>query len=177
MNLRFLENALSRLVFMQYHGTIATDMCHLYYDSNFILKNFKENDKNIIHQYLHIIMHCIFQHAFVNPAIKRPVWNLACDIAVEYAINGLDINNIDTSMESEQQEIFQKLQSHLKYMTAEKIYQYYISEKISDYQCERLSRIFSQDDHKPWYNKPETSSSDNEIPENSSQSAMTYEEA
>ena len=72
VHLRFMENALSRLVFVPYGGTIATDMCRLYYNSQFILPDFQKNDKTLTHRYLHIILHCIFRHAYVGPAIRRP---------------------------------------------------------------------------------------------------------
>lgn len=195
LNLRFLENALSRLVFVPYNGTIATDMSCLYYDSRFILKNFKINDKNIQRRYLHIIMHCIFQHAFVSPSICRNIWNIACDIAVEYVINELNLKITDISIQTEQQKIFNSLKSEIKYMTAEKIYQYYMSENISESQCERLNRIFALDDHSAWYSKPDISdnnsqnnssgddSQDNDNSDNHNknpspmQYAMTHEEA
>ena len=57
VHLRFMENALSRLVFVPYGGTIATDMCRLYYNSQFILPDFQKNDKTLTHRYLHIILH------------------------------------------------------------------------------------------------------------------------
>lgn len=151
MNLRFMENALSRLVFVPYVGTIATDMCRLYYDSAFVLKSFQQNDRNITRRYLHMIMHCIFRHAFISPSVDRDIWNLSCDIAVEYMIQELNLKCIDCSMESEQQKILISLKSNLKYMTAEKIYQYYIDENISKGQCEDLRAAFLLDDHEPWY--------------------------
>lgn len=126
MNLRFMENALSRLVFVPYVGTIATDMCRLYYDSAFVLKSFQQNDRNITRRYLHMIMHCIFRHVIISPSVDRDIWNLSCDIAVEYMIQELNLKCIDCSMESEQQKILISLKSNLKYMTAEKIYQYYL---------------------------------------------------
>lgn len=158
MNLRFMENALSRLVFVPYVGTIATDMCRLYYNSAFVLKSFQQNDKNITRRYLHMIMHCIFRHAFISPSVDRDIWNLSCDIAVEYMIQELNLKCIDRSMESKQQKILSRLKSNLKYMTAEKIYQYYIDENISKEQCEDLRAAFLLDDHEPWYSSSGSSS-------------------
>lgn len=151
VHLRFMENALSRLVFVPYGGTIATDMCRLYYNSQFILPDFQKNDKTLTHRYLHIILHCIFRHAYVGPAIRRPVWNLACDIAVEQMIQELHLKCIDDDYGNAQRGILQELQSQLKYMTAEKIYHYYITQNISDAQCEQLQGAFALDEHEVWY--------------------------
>ena len=151
VHLRFMENALSRLVFVPYGGTIATDMCRLYYNSQFILPDFQKNDKTLTHRYLHIILHCIFRHAYVGPAIRRPVWNLACDIAVEQMIQELHLKCIDDDYGNAQRGILQELQSQLKYMTAEKIYHYYITQNISDAQCEQLQEAFALDEHEVWY--------------------------
>lgn len=151
VHLRFMENALSRLVFVPYGGTIATDMCRLYYNSQFILPDFQKNDKTLTHRYLHIILHCIFRHAYVGPAIRRPVWNLACDIAVEQMIQELHLKCIDDDYGNAQRGILQELQSQLKYMTAEKIYHYYITQNISDAQCEQLQEAFALDEREVWY--------------------------
>lgn len=152
MNLRFMENALSRLVFVPYDGMVATDMCRLYYDSTFVLKSFQQNDKNITRRYLHMIMHCIFRHAFISPSVeRRDIWNLSCDIAVEHMIQELNLKCIDRSMEAKQWEILGNLKSNLKHMTAEKIYQYYIDKNISKKQYESLHKAFLLDDHEPWY--------------------------
>lgn len=36
-------------------------------------------------------------------------------------------------------------------MTAEKIYHYYITQNISDAQCEQLQEAFALDEHEVWY--------------------------
>lgn len=44
-----------------------------------------------------MVMHCIFRHFLVSPSINQPLWNLACDMAVEGVINGLDLPALMTS--------------------------------------------------------------------------------
>jgi predicted metal-dependent peptidase len=155
LNLRFLENALSRLVLMPYEGTVATDSRYLYYDSRHILSEFRIDEKHITRSYLHMVLHCIFQHSFVNPSIRIPLWNLACDIAVEIMIRELNLKCIDNSCESAQNRVLQELKSNLKYMTAEKIYYYYTEKNISDSYIEQLQELFCEDDHSVWYKPPE----------------------
>lgn len=159
VNLRFMENALSRLVFRPYNGTIGTDMCSLYYDSRFVLKDFHACDKMIARRYLHVIMHCIFRHAFVGPSVRIPVWDLACDIAVEHMIQELNLQCIDRTCETQQNSVLQHLQSKLKYMTAEMIYQHYTNKGITDKQCEDLRKAFQLDDHAAWYQSQQSAAS------------------
>ena len=121
MNLRFMKNALGRCDLVPYHGTVATDAVNFYYHPSYILKQFQQNQNRITRTYLHMMMHCIFQHQFVSPYIRRNIWNLACDIAVEKMIQELHLDMIDKSPELNQNRIFSQLEENVKYMTAEKI--------------------------------------------------------
>ena len=151
MNLRFMKNALGRCELVPYHGTVATDAINIYYHPNYILKQFQQNQKQIIKTYLHMMMHCIFQHQFVSLYIRRNVWNLACDIAVEKMIQELHLDTIDKSHEEQQNKIFIQLEKNIKYMTAEKIYHYLMSKNISDETCAQMQEVFQEDNHEIWY--------------------------
>ena len=151
MNLRFMKNALGRCDLVPYHGTVATDAVNFYYHPHYILKQFQQNQNRITRTYLHMMMHCIFQHQFVSPYIRRNVWNLACDIAVEKMIQELHLDMIDKSPEQNQNRIFSQLEGNIKYMTAEKIYEYLMSRNLSDEACARMQEDFQEDNHDVWY--------------------------
>lgn len=91
VNMRFLDSALSRFTFIA-NGTetIMTDGEMLYYNPLFVLKRFAGEQSASPRDYLHIVLHCIFRHMFVAPNVNIPIWDLACDIAVEAAITGMD---------------------------------------------------------------------------------------
>ena len=143
MNLRFMKNVLGRCELVPYHGTVGTDAVNFYYSPKYILNQFKENQKQIIRTYLHTILHCIFQHQFVSPFIDRPVWNLSCDIAVEKIIQELRLDTIDTTPEINQNRTFSYLQDNIKYMTAEKIYEFLTEKKTFCRIHSRTSKRFS----------------------------------
>lgn len=52
--------------------------------------------------YLHMVMHCVFLHMFVDPTLNRPYWDLACDIAVENIITELGLRAVTTAREKQQ---------------------------------------------------------------------------
>lgn len=155
MNLRFMKNALGRCDLVPYMGTVAADAVCFYYYPPYILKQFEENQNRITRTYLHMILHCIFQHQFVSPYIRRPLWNLACDIAVENMIQELHVDSIDKSPESAQADLLRKLRENVKYMTAEKIYDYFKNENLSEEYAIELGKLFQEDNHDVWYGAPD----------------------
>lgn len=161
VNMRFMENAISRLSYKTYQNTIGTDGMMLYYNPCYILKRYKEKQKLVSHDYFHLILHCIFRHNFVGAGIERRLWNIACDIAVEYQIKNFRMECIDNIFENEKNRVFNDLQKSVKHMTAEEIYHKFrngISEKNLAY----YEKIFITDDHSIWYNPYDNSGSDND---------------
>lgn len=93
LKLRFMQSAMGRLFMTPEHtDTIATDGRHFLYDPFFIIKSADkyENAVLVIRQYLHVLMHCIYRHMFFAENMNKRLWNLACDIAVENVILGID---------------------------------------------------------------------------------------
>lgn len=151
VNLRFLDLALSKFQYHPYDdSTYFTNGEYLIYNPRHILKTYK-NEKNApVRDYLHIVMHCVFRHMFTDPTLNRPLWDLACDIAVENVINELHLKAVDTSRSSVQQTEIEKIKQKVKLLTAEKIY-VYITEELSEQQAAQLRRYFYADNHEIWY--------------------------
>lgn len=133
--------------------TIASDGSNIYCNSRYILKLFLDNTEYLTRQYLHTVLHCIFQHQFIDSYMDFNIWNLACDIAVENIISELDTDKIDRSCESKQAKEISKLKNSIDFMTAEKIYGYYMEHQLIEKRYEYLSDIFKADEHELWYNK------------------------
>ena len=47
--------------------------------------------------YMHLVVHGIFRHFFVNPQIEQRKWDLACDMATEYIIESWKLDFADIS--------------------------------------------------------------------------------
>lgn len=155
LNLRFMDGAVSRLVPVPCPvNGIGTDTRHLFFDSVTVLRLFADNSRLITRMYLHSVLHCVFQHPYVGDSVRRDVWDLACDIAVEQMLRDLHLSCIDTACEGLQQQVLTALRSRVKLMTAEHIYRYFMAQNITDIQCAEMQKAFFMDDHMPWYVPP-----------------------
>lgn len=151
VNLRFLDMALSRFEYVSYiESTYFTNGEFLIYNPQHVLKSYKTEKDAPVRDYLHIVMHCVFRHMFMNPALNRPLWDLACDIAVENVINELYLKSVDTNRAKYQQAEINKIKSKVKILTAEKIYSYLIDE-LTELQAAELRGYFYADNHEIWY--------------------------
>lgn len=156
VNMRFLDMALSQLPYVVANTTICTDGKYLYYDPVYILNNYKEEKENITRGYLHIIMHCIFRHMYVDSLVNKELWDLSCDIAVEASILGLNVNSVNTNLSEQRLDAIEKLSKKVKLITAEKLYDYFLNCNLSDSKIKDLLELFYFDDHTIWYKNEET---------------------
>ena len=156
VNLRFLDAALSQF---QYVSTpeisLATDGQHLLYSPVQILISYKEDKARPVRDYLHVVLHCIFQHMYVDPKLDRNIWDLAVDIAVEAAINELDLKATASSRGERGREKIAKIKEKVGMLTAEKIYRYYLDQNLNETQIAAVRSDFEADDHRIWYMEPE----------------------
>ena len=131
--------------------TLASDGETLFYTPLWVLKTYKDEQNAIVRAYLHAILHCVFKHMFVHTLVDRDLWDLACDIAVEYVIDGLSLPSLSVKKEVYQRQVYSELQKELKQLTAEKIYHYYREKKLTDMELKVLRGAFAADDHVLWY--------------------------
>lgn len=188
VNLRFLESALCRFRFMPgddpenirkyLHGvpveTLATNGEFLFFNSRYVLTTFQEHADRLIHDYLHIVMHCIFCHSFAD-MLRAPLWDLACDIAVEMVIEELNLKNLEDERTEQQRAVFYRLRQQLKVVSAEKIYALY--RNLTDEECAIMRSAFFSDDHSLWYIPAGLGAGEGEdgIPGGASSQAELYE--
>lgn len=152
VNLRYLDMALSMFELCPNEAvTLLTDGKHLLYDPVHILKCYKAEKEIPVRDYLHVVMHCVFRHMFTNPAIDRPLWDLACDIAVENVINDIGLKSVAASRVDTQQKYIKEYSKKTKFLTAEKIYALLKAEKISPEKAAVIRECFCADEHDIWY--------------------------
>ena len=151
VNLRFMDVALSYHKRIPYEGALATDGKNLLYDPGFVLRTYKESQEEMVRTYLHMILHCVFQHPFIGFSVDERLWSLACDMAVECAINDLGLNGISSGREEKQNQVVSEIRKELKILTAEKIYSLLKRTDYSDWALTQWETVFESDDHTPWY--------------------------
>ena len=151
VNLRFLDMALSCLEYTSEGGSIAVDGERIFYNPMWVLKRCKDERNAIVRDYLHMVFHCIFHHAFVSTSMDTDMWDAACDIAAENAISELNLPCVKCGREALQKPFINKLRRDVKCLTAEKIYYYLRESGISDGELVALRQNFLSDDHSLWY--------------------------
>jgi predicted metal-dependent peptidase len=152
VNLRFLDMALSQFeLFPIDTSTMLTDAKYILYNPRHILENYKTAKEIPVRDYLHLVMHCIFRHMYMDPSLNRPYWDLACDIAVENMITELNLKAVTTARERQQAQYISAIKKELKYVTAEKIYSY-LRQTIPDpKKIAEIRGLFYADNHEIWY--------------------------
>ncbi|MBQ9155408.1 MAG: metallopeptidase [Eubacterium sp.] len=155
INLRFMEAAFIKIVPDHDMDTLsmATDGRFLYYNAAHICRLYQKEKGLPARDYLHTVLHCVFRHLFISKKIDGPVWDLACDIAVENLINKMNLKSLSCERETAQAWLIRDLAGKLPRLSAEWIYKYFMEENISDVEIEQLRRNFMADDHSIWYNK------------------------
>ena len=172
-NLRFLDIALCQFKFVPSEiDTFATEGQHVYFNPVWIIKRYMDEKDIFMRDYLHMVFHCIFKHMFVGKDVNQKYWNLACDMAVEFSISGLNVDCVKAKREAEQQLVFSELKNHLKLLTAEKIYNYYLNNPIDKEEYARLNTLFHVDNHSLWYDQvqDEEEEEKSETPSNNEES-------
>lgn len=154
VNLRFLDAALSQFTYSPAPGLLATDGRRIYYDAKPLLRNYRQEQERPVRDYLHMVLHCVFRHNFVNTLLDLNCWDLACDMAVEAIINELNLQSTASVRRHRQASLLEQVQSEVAPLTAEKIYRYYLDQHLSPDQIALLREDFCADDHRIWYLPP-----------------------
>ena len=154
MKMRFLDMAVFRLKPLPAPVSMATDGNYLFYSPIWILKRYKAEQNIVTRDYMHVMLHCIFRHPFINSLVDHDLWNLACDIAVEVVIQELHQSILSVRMEIKRSTVISELQAKVKQMTAEKLYHYFQNHPPK----EEWKELFRADDHEIWYDRKQRES-------------------
>lgn len=155
VNLRFMDKAISmlKLVVLEGFNNVTVDGESIGYDPVFVAKSYKKSKTIPTRQYLHMVLHCVFQHFYVSSLVNKDAWNLACDIAVENIINELNMSCVSNEKVLKQMEWLSELQENVKYMTAEVLYKYLCEKNLSADEMWKLRQLFFMDDHSIWFER------------------------
>ncbi len=152
VNLRFLDASMSRLKPVETEAILfGTDGRVLAYDPRYVLRGYKSDRALPVRNYLHAVLHCVYRHNFIHTLSDQTLWNLACDIAVEYSITQLGLNATEAERQKRQLLVYQKLQQNVKLLTAEKLYRYMLDQDLHPIRIAEWQELFKGDDHALWY--------------------------
>lgn len=152
VSLRFMDLALCKLAYkMADVERTATDGAFLYYNPRHIFKLYEAGNAELNHSHLHTVFHCIFYHPFIDKTINRPLWDLACDIAVEGIISELNMKQLDCVSSLQITQELSILKAKYGKLTAERLYRKFLNGNLRASEVIRLQKIFGFDDHVVWY--------------------------
>ena len=121
----------------------ATEGQYLLYDAKSLLLRYREDQLWPMRAWLHMMVHCLFRHMFVSTLVERPLWNLACDMAVEAMLQSLQLEELAPAPLPEM--------SGVKVFTAEKIYAWLLANPQDELRLADWQARFSLDDHSLGY--------------------------
>ncbi len=161
LDLRYLNVALSALTPKSDKSvhTFATDGSFLCFSAEQALRVFKQNAKYLDRLYLHTILHCIFSHLWIMPGNidsgdYRRFWHLACDIAVEYVIDGINKPCTKRILSGLRQVTYEKLRAEKGSISAARIYR--MLWEMPEEEIIALEMEFHTDDHRYWPKKTDS---------------------
>ncbi|MBQ1596111.1 MAG: VWA domain-containing protein, partial [Clostridia bacterium] len=151
MNMRYLDSAVFKLMPVPGALSLATDGRFLFYEPEFLIHEYQQEKTVVARDLLHVVLHCIFQHAFIHEAVKQEYWDLAVDIAVENLINDQDLDCFRCEREISQKKVLQSLNIPFQTLTAERIYRWLLESGKEAEEVETLRKFFKADEHDLWY--------------------------
>lgn len=165
MKMRFLDMAVFRLKPYPTELKFATDGNYLYYHPLWLLKHYQEESNCVTRDYMHVLIHCIFRHPFVNTLVDHDLWDLSCDIAAEAMILEFHQPIMSVKAEVRRGVVIAELQAKIKQLTAEKLYHYF-----QDHHPEpEWAKLFHADDHDIWYDRHQQQSLQQQAQQKSNQ--------
>ncbi len=127
--------------------TIGTDAEHLFCNPEYLIATFSTEPERIRRGYLHILLHCLFQHPFQQQKYGNELWNLACDMAVEQIIRRENQKRLAVPENAMQEQCFAVLGDTP--LSAEKISDM-LRENCFPFSREEMQAAFAFDDHSLW---------------------------
>lgn len=152
LSMRFLDVALSALEFVEDPGIslTATDGFALHYHGEELIQLYRTDRKLVNRAYLHMIIHCLFAHMYMEKGREEELWNLACDMGAEYILDGLYIPCVHRRGSPLRRKTYHSLKENMKVVTAQGIYHWLLKQSLDHGEKEALKREFLVDDHSLW---------------------------
>lgn len=149
IELPFMVIALGQLepVHKEEISLLGTDGANIFINSSRIIQSRENNPKYLNRAYLHTVMHCIFSHLWIGGQRDRLLWGIACDIAVEYVIDGMELPGIRRAISWIRQQTYSEL-GELSGISAATIYDWLRLQPNG--RIDAILKEYVADDHRFW---------------------------
>ncbi|MCD8334822.1 MAG: VWA-like domain-containing protein [Clostridiales bacterium] len=151
-SMRFLDIALSGLDYRMNLNTVTvgTDGISILFNPTYLQRVYRDDLVELNRVYLHMILHCMFRHELNREGRDEDLWTVACDIAVESILDGMENRSIQLSISTFREETYDWLGEECPVLTAEAIYRALERRQINYLDILRLKQEFLRDDHQFW---------------------------
>lgn len=155
LSMRFLDIALSGLDYRMNLNTVTvgTDGINILFNPTYLQRVYQQDLVELNRVYLHMILHCIFRHELNREGRDEEFWTVACDIAVESVLDGIDNRAVNLMLSAFREETYDWLREECPVLTAEAVYQALLRHKVDYLELLRLKQEFYRDDHQFWTNE------------------------
>ena len=165
LKFRFLDLALWRMpaepTSIQGRYSLSTDGKVLYFEPYGVLARFEESFDELVRDYLHLIMHCIFRHPWDEAHDRREAWWLACDITAESVAMELCAGRFESALDAERRGAIGELRTMTgDQLNPSRLYQLFLDSLkgpaspqysgISQSKMNEFASLFERDNHEAW---------------------------
>ncbi len=153
-SMRFLDIALSGLDYRMNLNTVTvgTDGVSILFNPTYLQRVYRDDLVELNRVYLHMILHCMFRHELNREGRDEDLWTVACDIAVESILDGIENRSIQLSVSTFREETYDWLGEECPVLTAEAVYRALERRQVQYLDILRLKQEFLRDDHQFWQN-------------------------
>lgn len=164
LKFRFLDLALWRMTAEPVPNAgryaLATDGTVVYYEPYGVLARFEQGFDELVRDYLHLVMHCIFRHPWDENHDDADAWWLACDVIAESVALDMCGGRFESELDSDRRAAFGQLKLLCGVFTPAKLYPLFHrafraprgteADGLSMSRLVEYAALFERDSHEAW---------------------------
>lgn len=126
LKFRFLDRALWKMELVPVRAgfayPIATDGARVLCEPERVIARFRDAGDEVIRDYLHLVLHCIFRQPFDTSHKNREAWSLTCDFIVENAAMDICGTRFVSEDDVERKQVLSEIRMHTGTLAPNKVY-------------------------------------------------------
>ena len=164
LKFRFLDLALWRMgsesTTVKGRYALATDGRKVYFEPFSVLGRFDAGFNEMVRDYLHMVMHCIFRHPFDKLHDRHDAWWLACDVIAESGVLEMCGGRFESELDKERRGALSELKLLCGTLTPGKLYGLFLHtltdppgsslRTLSESRMNEMRVLFERDNHEAW---------------------------
>lgn len=164
LKFRFLDLALWRMELVPVHSRarypLSTDGKSIYFEPYSVIERFEESFDEMVRDYLHLILHCIFRHPYKCDYKNREAFSLACDVIVESVAMEMCATRFSSPDDPDREQYVSRLRQSLGQLAPAKLYHLFDriiknpeGSSYFDYSKSSITEmqaLFERDNHESW---------------------------